>query len=347
MNKKNKKILVVRYRFIGDTLLTVPFLRNLRYFYPDAQIDMLVAPKSGEIIENCPYIDNLIYFDKPKKHRYEKSNQKSKNFFYYIKMLFNNKYDKTYVLKRSLSSALLVFFAMIKERVGFNTECRQIFLTKSVKYNQNIHEVEAFLDILRADNIPINNDYLEVWTTSEEKAKAKDFLAAYDVLNNKKVIIHATSGNRNKEWPKEYFAQIIEYLDSKKDVQILYLGAESDKQTYEDIESLITQTLKKKPINLCGKLSLRESLAIIEQSDLMLGCDSGNLHIASAAGIPVIGIYGPMSKTKWGAKGVKNTLLQLDIPCIPCNLKKKCKNNHRCLKDITPDMVKNAINNYL
>ena len=47
-----KKILVMRYRFIGDTLLTVPFLRNLRYAYPDAQIDMLIAPVSGEIIES-------------------------------------------------------------------------------------------------------------------------------------------------------------------------------------------------------------------------------------------------------------------------------------------------------
>ena len=51
-----KKILVVRYRFIGDMILTIPFLRNLRYAYPDAQIDMLVAPNSGEVIENCPYV---------------------------------------------------------------------------------------------------------------------------------------------------------------------------------------------------------------------------------------------------------------------------------------------------
>ena len=51
-----KKILVVRYRFIGDMILTIPFLRNLRYAYPDAQIDMLVAPNSGEVIEDCPYV---------------------------------------------------------------------------------------------------------------------------------------------------------------------------------------------------------------------------------------------------------------------------------------------------
>ena len=55
------KILVMRYRFIGDTILTIPFLRNLRDAYPDAQIDMLIAPVSGEIIDKCPYVDNFIH----------------------------------------------------------------------------------------------------------------------------------------------------------------------------------------------------------------------------------------------------------------------------------------------
>lgn len=62
-----KKILVVRYRFIGDTLLTVPFLRNLRKAEPDAQIDVLVSPVSGDVLKDCPYINNLIYFDNAKK----------------------------------------------------------------------------------------------------------------------------------------------------------------------------------------------------------------------------------------------------------------------------------------
>ena len=73
MKNDVKKILVIRYRFIGDTLLTVPFLRNLRYAYPEAQIDMLVAPVSGDIIKECPYVDNFIYFDTTRKHRYEKN----------------------------------------------------------------------------------------------------------------------------------------------------------------------------------------------------------------------------------------------------------------------------------
>jgi len=125
-----KKILVIRYRFIGDTVLTIPFLRNLRKAYPEAQIDMLVGPISGDVLLNCPYIDNLIYFDTTRKHKYE--NPASKNdlqkpqakqssasafftparqtFFSYVKLLKQNNYDKAYVLKGLFPALYLLFW---------------------------------------------------------------------------------------------------------------------------------------------------------------------------------------------------------------------------------------------
>ena len=75
---KAKRILVMRYRFIGDTLLMIPFLQNLRQSYPEAVIDVLVAPNSGELLEECPFIDNLIYFDTTRKHAYENKDLDSK-----------------------------------------------------------------------------------------------------------------------------------------------------------------------------------------------------------------------------------------------------------------------------
>ena len=164
-----KKILVVRYRFIGDTLLTVPFLRNLRKAEPDAQIDVLVSPGSGDVLKECPYINNLIYFDNSKKHRYEKNNSTPIGFFGWCKYLREKNYDKAYILKRSLSSALLIFFSGIKERIGFDTEFRGFLLTKKVPYQKNKHEVDCFLDVLDADGIKINDNYLENWTNKDSQ----------------------------------------------------------------------------------------------------------------------------------------------------------------------------------
>ena len=339
-----KKILVMRYRFIGDTILTVPFLRNLRYAYPDAQIDMLVSSGSGEVIENCPYVNNFIFFDTTKKFKYE--NGQKKSFWSYVKLLRQEKYDKVYVLKRSFSSAFLGFLTGAKERIGFDTEFRGFLLTKKVPYDNNKHEIECFLDVLRADGIKVEDSYLENFTNQETKEKIKQLFE--DSLTNdaKKVVIHATASTTKKEWEKENWATIIEYLANQKNAQVLFIGSEKDSGAYREILSFIKEELRIKPVNFCGKFSLQESLSAIEQTDLIVGIDSGNLHMAASAKTRVIGLYGPMNEKKWGAypcKSGTNILLTADVECRPCGLKKKCKNNFICLKNITTEQVKTAI----
>ena len=341
------KILVIRYRFIGDTILTIPFLRNLRKACPDAQIDMLVGPVSGDVLLNCPYIDNLIIFDTTRKHKYDSSQEKRKSFFSYVNLLRKNKYDKAYVLKRSLSSAALAFLAGIKKRIGFDTENRGFLLTKRVPYVENRHEVECFLDVLRHDNISTHDNYLENWLSPESEAKIDNIFDKLNISNNPKILIHATSGNESKQWPLEYFAKLVEYLSNEKNIQIFYAGTAKDSDVYEKIHSLISAKLNIKPINLCGKLSIQDSAALISKMNLAIGSDSGTLHIAASVNIPVIGIYGPMNPIKWQAWGDIHTALYSDMPCVPCGLRKKCPKNIACLKNITPDMVINNLKTYL
>ena len=337
------KILVVRYRFIGDTILTVPFLRNLRYNYPDAQIDMLVAPKSGEVIENCPYVDNFIYFDTTRKHKYENTNEEKKTFFSYVKKLRKEKYDKAYVLKRSLSSALLVFLSGIKERVGFDTEKRGFLLTKKIKYDKRKHESECFLDVLREEGLEVRDNYLENWISDEALSKVEFLFDEYSIKDTKKVIVHATATNDGKLWPIENFTKVVEYLSNEKQVQVLYIGTDFDKISYEKMDAHIKSKLKIKPINLCGKFTLQESLALISRVELLIGNDSGNLHMAASTGTKVIGIYGPMPFDKWYALGKHNVLLKADLDCMPCSLRKPCAIDKACLRAITPEMVINAV----
>ncbi len=341
------RILVVRYRFIGDTLLTVPFLRNLRRCYPYAKIDMLVAPVSGELLETCPYIDNLIYFDTTRKHRYEHGNKKKKSFWHYVKLLKNEKYDKAYVLKRSLSSAFLCACAGIKSRVGFNTEGRGFLLTKRVPYDSSKHEIESFLDVLKADNVPVFDDYLELWLKDSDVDEADKYVQKYFKPDCKKIIVHATSGNPKKQWKPEYFAKVIEKLSNEKNIQVFHLGAKSDKQVYENIRNMIKEPLNIEPVNLCGELDIGVSAALIAKMDLVFGNDSGTLHVAGALDVPTIVIYGPMDYHKWRVWNKNTKALSTKIPCYPCNLKTKCKNNYDCLEQITPNIALTFIDEML
>jgi len=337
------RILVIRYRFIGDTVLMIPFLRNLRYAYPDAKIDVLVGPVSGEVLTDCPYIDELIVFDTTRKHKYENTKQAKKSFFSYVKLLKERNYDKAYVLKRSFSSAVLAFLAGIKQRIGFDTEHRGFFLTKKVPYIKDRHEVECFLDILRHDNIQIKDNHLENWISEDSENKINNIFKELSISDEPKALIHATSGNINKQWRYEYFAEVIKYLSNTKGIKVFYTGTEKDYQVYDEIRSLINEKLQYEPVNLCGKLSIQDSTALINRMNLAIGSDSGTLHIAASLNVPVIGIYGPMNSKKWRAWGDIHKPLHLDLPCIPCELRKKCDKNLACLGELKPQLVINSI----
>ncbi|MCK7520984.1 MAG: hypothetical protein MZV64_26460 [Ignavibacteriales bacterium] len=111
---KQEKILVIAPKFIGDGILSVIFFRNLRYKHPEALIEVFAKHAGADIISLFPYVDKV----------YKELDRKT------IKA---NKYDKAYLIKRSLSSGLLTFNCGIKKVIGFNTQARRIFLSDTCK----------------------------------------------------------------------------------------------------------------------------------------------------------------------------------------------------------------------
>ena len=130
-------------------------------------------------------------------------------------------------------------------------------------------------------------------------------------------------------------------MSNNKNIQVIYIGAPSDKKIYEEIQ--FNEELKIKPVNLCGQVTIKDSLALLKEVDFILGNDSGNLHMASSVGTKVIGLYGPMPFEKWKAIGEGNILLKANLPCMPCALRGKCKNNKACMNAISTEQVKDAI----
>ena len=105
-----KRILVLRYRFIGDTILTVPFLRNLRRAEPDAEITWVVSPGTTEVIKGIPYVDDLLVWDPVTIHADSSGGHRTLGQkLEFVKTLRGRNFDKAYVLKRSFSSALMGF----------------------------------------------------------------------------------------------------------------------------------------------------------------------------------------------------------------------------------------------
>ena len=340
MKLNAKKILVMRYRFIGDTVLTVPFLRNLREAYPIAQIDLMLEPFSGQVIEGCPYVDRVIPFEFRTIHTYSKQTERSalRGYAHYWSMIRRERYDAVFVLKRSLSSALLAWAACIPRRIGFATEGRGMLLTDPVPYKHDQHEVENFLDCLRVLDIPIRSTSLELWPDPAAEKKAQALLSAVGwKTSDFKIIIHAAASLPAKQWPVERFAAVMRKLKNNHRARFIYTGAQGDAALYAELEG-------HGPfggLDLCGKTRVRENISVYRGADLFFGVDSGPMHMAAAMGIPVVALFGPTDERKWGPWGENHTVVTKRLSCRPCK-PHKCRNNE-CMRKITVDEAYEAL----
>lgn len=343
-----KNILVLRYRFIGDTILTVPFLRNLRYAEPNAYIAWVVAPISSDVIKGIPYVDELIYWDPETIHADSTGTHKTlKAKIDFIKMLRWKKFDKVYVLKRSLSSAIMAYLTGAKERIGFDTEGRGFLLTKKVKYKHNQHEVQNFLDVLRADGIEIKDDYLEAWLSEEEKEFAETFFKENN-LDEKTIAIHPFAANPKRAWHIDNFIEVSNKF-GEKGYRTIFFGGKREKNFIDYIKT----NAKFNPLLAIGETNIRQTMAILSRCKALVCNDSGIMHLGSALNIPLVAIFGPQSPVKFGPYSQKAKVIYKAFPCSPCKQKffKECEPSERltprCVEAISVEEVMNKIREFI
>jgi lipopolysaccharide heptosyltransferase II len=331
MKLRAKNILVMRYRFIGDTVLTVPFLRNLREADPAARIDLMLEPFSGQVLEGCPYVDEVIPYEFKTIHQYSAHSSRGRlaAYVHYLKLIKSRNYDAVFVLKRSLSSALIARLAGIPRRIGFATEGRGLLLTDPVPYRTDQHEVENFLDCLRALDIPIRSRDLELWPSAEDDEKARAFFSRAGWKHEDlKVVIHAAASLPAKQWPLDRFASVMRVLRDDYAARFIYTGAPGDSALYRELERFGPFD----GLDLCGATTLRENLSVYRAAHLFFGVDSGPMHMAAAVGVPIVALFGPTDERLWGPWGEGHTVVTSRLSCRPCK-PHKC-GTHECMERI-------------
>lgn len=325
-----KNILVVRYGTIGDTIFASAFYRELRKFFPDAVIDVLADKVTKGVMQDCPYINDFVEIE-----------GKYKSFFKYIHLF--KKYDTVFFLKNDSFFTQMALFAGIKNRVGFKL-LRNKFLNFKTPYETK-SEIDCYLDLLKHFNIPATSDKTELWINSKAK---NNVLSKIENNSKKKVVIQAYSRFAQKNWIDKYWVDIITYLSEKLDIQVFYAGGAKDSEMYKNLNESLGE-LKNPPVDMSGKLSIQETMALVEISDAVIGVDSGIIHMAAALDKPSILLHGPTSLVRWRPRSEKCIVLSKNFDCSPCCLgdskKKLCKNKtSKCMFELTPNYVIDAIN---
>ncbi len=313
------RILVIHYRYIGDTVLVVPFFRNLRAAHPHARIVWALGPGDADVVKGIPYVDEIKLWDPGKKNRNHSAPHRTlRAKLAFFRELRREHFDKCYILKRSVASALLGFASGSSERIGFDTEWRRPLLTRGVPYRRDQHEVENLLDVLRADGISPADKRLELWVSPDEQAAAADFLAHHGVHTGEKLVaLHPFATNEPRAWHEDDFAEVARALQKEHGARALIFGGKPDQANAERLRAKIDPLA----LNIAGQTNLRQSIALLSRCVLMIGNDSGIMHLAAALGIPLIALFGPGAPSRFGPWTDQARVIYHNFPCSPCRQK--------------------------
>ena len=290
------RLLVIRNRYIGDTILAVPALRSLRVAFPQARIDVLVEPGSGDVLGPCPLKDELIYWQP--RHRGGGAVRPGTlvGLLAPARFLRARHYDRCYILRRSFSSALLALLARIPHRIGFSTEGRGFLLTRSTPYPTDKHEVECFLDILRADGVPIVDTGNEGWSDAASDELVRQNLPA---AGRRRVFLGAKSSNSFKEWRPERFASIADWLIRERGCEIHVCDAPGNIAYYQSIRDRLSPERRAHWHDWSSRLNLRSTLSLLRCMQLHVGVDTGLTHMSAAFLVPIVVLIEAAMIVRW------------------------------------------------
>lgn len=329
------RILIIRTDRIGDVVLSTPVVRALRTAYPDAYLAMMVRPAHRELIEGNPSLNAVILYDKDGK---EKSWSATVRF---AGDLRTHRFDTAVILHSTNRVILVSWLAGIRRRVGYARRLPWLLTHRLpyIKPEGNRHELEYNLALLRLIDVESQERTLHLPVTAAQEAKVSEFLRAQGANGRVPLVaIHPGASCSSKRWPAERFAAVADFLVERCGAKIIVVTGPEERAVGETVVS----SMKHPALRAFGFFSLGELACLFKQSRVLISNDSGPVHIACAAGIPVVSIFGRwgggLSPRRWGPTSADSVSLHRDIGCRPC-LAHRCPIEFACLDAVSVEEV--------
>lgn len=359
-----RKVLVVQLADMGDIILTNPFLRELRRFLPRAKISLVIQPSMYNLVEKCPYIDEVVPFHwrvvKDWKNAFRG------RILWWLKAsglagrsLWKHHFDAAISLRWNndacqAASLILMYVSGAPRRIAYINGPNDFTFTRLGDVNRlttqgpvrgaSKHEIELQLDILRFLGAHPEDTSLEVWTTQDDERFAKNLLNQYGLADTDLLIAFAPGAAwAYRRWPASRFIELGKWLQETYRACILIIASKGERGLALQVERGLQS---KRTVNLAGKTTLREMASILKSCKLFVGNDSGPMHVATASGVPSVGLFGPGEYERFRPWGTNHEVIRLGLSCNPCS--ENCQfNEARCIKGITVSQAKEVLSKKL
>jgi len=344
-----KRVVVRGTNWVGDAVMTVPALRELRRLLPNAHLTLATRPWAKGLFADADFVDDLLISDR----------RGLLSVVSQIAAWRKSRFDLAVVFPNAFEAALVPALARVPFRVGYATDGRSALLTNPLplpEWRSSNHEVFYYLNIIgeleRLLNIEQDgkqtgkqtseqtvmekqpNTFLRVSETRQTEGLA--LLRALGIRGNRPLVAlcPGSINSRAKRWPAERYAMLADSLIEKLNAEVLLIGSPDEL----DVSLEVRSGMRNEPVMLTGKTDLAQVAAVLGSVDLLVTNDTGPAHIAAALGRPTLVIFGPTNPLTTRPFSSVAELVRHPPDCAPCMLR-DCPIDHRCMTAISPEDV--------
>lgn len=332
-----RRLLVVSPNWLGDAVMALPAIADVRRHYPDAKLIVAGRKSVSELFTMTPGIDQVVTLEWTGKWVKRRELQRD------LAALQALDADAALLLPNAFASAWLVSRAGIRERWGYAADFRRLFLSRAIaKPRRSVHQAEYYQHLVRELGIP--SGPLEPILTVPDDALvgARMMLTSRNWVSSRPLVAIAPGAayGTAKRWLPEHYANLISNL-VRGGAQCVLLGSRGDLDTTEWIQRLVPAGQRIHVLDLTGVTTLSALVGVIAIAKTFVSNDSGAMHLASAIGTPLTAIFGPTREHETrplARPGRRADVLMHPVWCRPCMLR-ECPIDHRCMKGLPPERV--------
>jgi heptosyltransferase-2 len=341
---KSRKILIRGTNWVGDAVISIPAMREIRRLFPDAHISLLVRPWVQDIYSAVDFVDEILQYDKHGIH------QGLAGFRTLIGDLRNRRFDLAILLQNAFEAALIAWCARIPRRIGYARDARSLLLTNACKIDpavRQVHQAYYYLGILSGLGLLEQRlwecqDYslnISIGIREADQRAARKILRSGGIAEEQ-VVVGINPGayyGEAKRWFPDCYAGVADALAARYGARIVLFGSSTDLPVVEEVAA----HMQHPSLVLAGRTTLGQLIALIKECHLLITNDSGPMHLAAALDVPQLALFGSTSEIATGPLSLNATVIKHPVECNPCFLR-KCPTDFRCMKGISTQQVLEA-----
>lgn len=334
--------IVVRVpNWIGDAVMCIPALMDIREHFPRARITILARPIVGEMLSGQPCVDEVITFAHQSEHR------GIIGFWNLVGSVRKKQFDLAVLFQNAFEAAVIAWAAGIPSRIGYATDGRRWLLSQSVPKPDptTLHHTQYYQRVVSSmSHVPGKDRCPRLLLSTEVKSEcANKFSEVFFPSDSIWIGINPGSVYGSaKRWLPERFAEVGDSLVERMTgmypgnplVRCVLIGGKGEEGLGQDIAGL----MRYEPLVLSGKTTIQELMGVLTRCSVLVTNDTGPMHMGQALGVPVVAVFGSTDPLTTGPYGQSQGVVKASTRCAPCLLR-ACPIDHRCMTRVSVETV--------